>query len=292
MADASEDTLHNPTEDVDPTDEVADFRFFSAQKLPSRGIKDFEPHGTKLQQSTLDASRQAMYDVLIQTRTHQQNAQRAVWDPESGGVWVTRPGGKWAISVGQSKRTASNVPRLWLLPEEALWLIDRGSLDIRWPAGPGEGLDDGMPMSLQGAYAVFIRTEQPYPLSVEMYSVYAYLKRAGYIVLRADVNQRNVPKLQENKTEVSAMGNFWFAFRQLWSKIFTISDQSRRATLGPLVRPGIYRDYGEFIEQDGLILHLRCTNPLTILSRHLQSPDSDTLPQPSPYIRDSTNPLI
>ena len=49
MADASEDTLHNQTDDVDPTDEVVDFRFLTAQKLPSRGIKDFEPHGTKLQ---------------------------------------------------------------------------------------------------------------------------------------------------------------------------------------------------------------------------------------------------
>ena len=252
MADASEDTLHNSTEGADPTDEVVDFRFLTVQKLPSRGIKDFEPHGTKLQQSTLDASREAMHDVLSQTRTHSQNVERAVWDPESGGAWVTKPGGKWAISVGQSKRTTNNGSRLWLLPEEALWLIDRGSLDIRWPAGPGEGPDDGIPMSLQGAYAVFIRHEQSYPLSPEMYSVYAYLKRAGYVVLRADGNQHNVPKSHEHKPEVIAMSNFWSGFRQLWDKIFTTSDQSRRGTLGPLVRPGMYRDYGTYIEEDWL----------------------------------------
>jgi tRNA-splicing endonuclease subunit Sen54 len=251
MADASEDTLHNPTEEVDPTDEVVDFRFLTAQKLPSRGIKDFEPHGTKLQQSTLDTSRQAMYDVLSQTRIHSQNVQHAVWDPESGGAWVTKPGGRWTTSVGQSKRTTNNKSRLWLLPEEALWLIDRGSLDIRWPAGPGEESDDGIPMSLQGAYAAFIRQEQSYPLSLEMYSVYAYLKRAGYIVLRADANQHNVPKSQETRPEVS---NFLPEFRQLWNKIFTVSDQSRRAAFGPLLRPGIYRDYGTYIEKNWLVL--------------------------------------
>lgn len=244
MADASEDTLRNPAEDVDPTDEVVDFRFLTAQKLPSRGIKDFEPHGTKLQQSTLDASRKAMYDVLSYTRTHSQNVQRAVWDPESGGAWVTKSGGKWATSVGQSKRVTRNKSQLWLLPEEALWLIDRGSLDIRWPADPGEEPGDGMPMSLQGAYAVFIRHEQSYPLTLEMYSVYAYLKRAGYIVLRADANQHNVPKAQERKNEAVARPKFWLEFRQLWNKIFTTSDQSRRTTFGPLVRPGIYRNYG------------------------------------------------
>lgn len=249
MADASEDTLHNPADDADPTDEVVDFRFLTAQKLPSRGIKDFEPHGTKLQQSTLDASRQAMYDVLSVTRTHSQHAQRAVWDSQSGGAWVTKPGGKWATSVGQSKRTANNGSRLWLLPEEALWLIDRGSLDIRWPAGPGEEPDDGIPMSLQGAYAAFVRHEQSYPLTLEMYSVYAYLKRAGYIVLRADANQHNVPK-----SEAIAASKFWPGFRQLWNKIFAMSDRSRQAKFGPLIRPGIYRDYGTYVERDWLVL--------------------------------------
>lgn len=32
--------------------------------------------------------------------------------------------------------------RIWLLPEEALYLIERGNLDIRWPDLPSVG-DEG-----------------------------------------------------------------------------------------------------------------------------------------------------
>jgi tRNA-splicing endonuclease subunit Sen54 len=98
-----------------------------------------------------------------------------------------------------------------LLPEEALYLVERGSLDVRWPVVDKQE-DDGqifdlrsgrerevdgennveeeeeepsvgeLPMSLPGAYASFIGKAG---LTVERYLVYARLKRSGYIVQRA-----------------------------------------------------------------------------------------------------------
>ena len=242
MADATEDTIQNPQDDVDPTDEVVDFRFLASQKLPSRGTKDFEPHGTKLQQSTLETSRQAMHDVLSHTRTHAPNtASLAIWDPDSNGAWVVKPSGKWTSTVGQSKLCPGKGTRLWLLPEEVIWLIDRGTLDLRWPASPEEEEDDGLPMSLQAAYAVFINLEAPYKLSLEMYNVYAHLKRAGYIVLRANSNRHNVPAelIRQPTTEP-------YTFLQFLRRLVAQQQQSKPSQLGPLVKPGIYRDYSTF----------------------------------------------
>ena len=80
--------------------------------------------------------------------------------------------------------------RLWLLPEEVLWLLERGALDVRWPANADQSNDGdgmGLPMSLQGAYAMFIGDESSHDgaLTFERYSVYAGLKRSGYTVHRA-----------------------------------------------------------------------------------------------------------
>lgn len=239
MADATEDIIQQPQEDVDAADEVADFRFLSSQKLPSRGTKDFEHHGTKLQQSTLEASRQAMYDVLNQTRTHLPSMPRAIWDEESGGAWVINPSGKWTATAGQARRCPGKGTRLWLLPEEMLWLIDRGSLDVRWPAKPEEEEENGLPMSLQGAYAVCIRKDSLHPLSLEMYSVYAYLKRAGYCVIRANSSEQSTAVQDVPKSDIQQFG-----FLELCQRLFTKQDNINRRKLGPLVTPGLYRDYG------------------------------------------------
>jgi tRNA-splicing endonuclease subunit Sen54 len=86
--------------------------------------------------------------------------------------------------LSQPKRTEQK--RLELLPEEALYLIERGtlacslaydeaSLSVAGPIQP--------PMSVQQAYASMIGTAD---LTLEKYQVFAYLKRLGYVVTRAE----------------------------------------------------------------------------------------------------------
>jgi len=81
MADVDEDApvtlLSNQANDEnDPSDETQDFRLLASltsktgHQIPKRGEKDFERHGTKHQDSILEASRQAMHDVLSYTRVH------------------------------------------------------------------------------------------------------------------------------------------------------------------------------------------------------------------------------
>jgi tRNA-splicing endonuclease subunit Sen54 len=332
MADASEDILSttNPTSsgasspsslhptsstttniDVAEDDSAPDFRFLlspsiatatsssaSHQKLPTRGAKDFDLHGTRLQQSVLEASRQAMHDVLREERVHARGTvERAVWDEEKKGVWCLGDGlGKLTMGVGvvrvrreavddddndddeddgekkvgdggiggdeiektkddekrlnqKKKKKRKGLSSLFLLPEEALWLLDRGSLDLRWPAGPGEDEFGGSPMSLQAAHAMLIGKEGDGGLTLEKFTVYQYLKRAGYVVMRAETNWQNVPEASDLELSEQKTGNIiWSFWRSLtWGGSREESEESKqqRQRAGPLVKPGLYRDYGK-----------------------------------------------
>ncbi|SMQ53981.1 unnamed protein product [Zymoseptoria tritici ST99CH_3D7] len=201
MADADEDTMprgpSQGTEDIDLSDETQDFRFLtsiskSESSLPKRGEKDFEPHATALQSNTLAASRDAMHNALSYQRTHAPKGMTVGhYHPESGMAWTMNPKGPLFAKMGHV-RSAKDDPlgggveergqRMWLLPEEVLYLVERGTLDVRWP--PAVEGEEELPMSLQGAYAMFIGDDEG-GLTLERYSVYSGLKRMGYTVIRA-----------------------------------------------------------------------------------------------------------
>ncbi|KAF2667410.1 hypothetical protein BT63DRAFT_441070 [Microthyrium microscopicum] len=308
MADASEDSVFSssrhpstPTipEAADPSalqdasdDEeeelAADFRFLSpsndTKKIPKRGMKDSDLHGTKLQVSALDTSRDAMHEVIKQERTHNPDIAHGVWDPETNGAWIIKANGKWSSSVGKTVRVPNRwedegkmrpLMRLLLLPEEALWLVERGSVFMRWPAEDGVAEDGGLTMSLQAAYATFIGMERGGGLTLEEYSVYQYLRRAGYAVFRAKDNWHNVPAaetLDDTKPEADA-----HPYHPLW-RFFTkassesVEDINKRKAHGPIVRPGLYRDYKSIYQQLSLVPH---HNPQ--LTPDLRQPTEDSL---------------
>ncbi|KAK5060096.1 hypothetical protein LTR84_009980 [Exophiala bonariae] len=238
MADADEDVIPSTSqpEADDLEDETQDFRFLAqltaaasgggaAAIVPKRGTKDFEPNPTRSQASALDASRLAMHTALSAPRTHAEknhivgqylpDPNRWRWEDDGA---VRRTGrcvvvykfkSTYAKTMGQADRNNW----VWFLPEEALFLLERGSLDVRWPKvdenmtnsasqeeaqtaiqdGDGSRGPDSpeekndpevgeLPMSLQGAYAGFIGKDG---LTLERFNVYAGLRRSGYIVQRA-----------------------------------------------------------------------------------------------------------
>ena len=150
----------------------------------------------------------------------------------------------------------------WLLPEETLFMLERGSLDVRWPAvkTADENENDsasaslGVPMSLQGAYAAFIGMEGGVggKLTLEMYNVYAGLKRAGYIVLRAGNWSDERGALDFTylaKTDAGkATNKYWGLglFAEIWKMLSAKKSDggAERLALGPLITPGLYRSYG------------------------------------------------
>ncbi|KKK20913.1 hypothetical protein ARAM_004505 [Aspergillus rambellii] len=212
--------------EVDLSDETQDFRMLnhlsslsdnSQVTLPKRGEKDFEPNPTLFQADILSASRQAMHTALSYPRLHNPKQRvigiyapngpappaslksldavaedspvtdpitTAVGVPADSCVYVTNPKGQFFKTMGQADRWN----RVWLLPEEALYLLERGSLDLRWPCSAvGSGDEDntedsGIPMSLQAAYACFIG---PGGLTIDQFSVFTGLRRLGYTLIRA-----------------------------------------------------------------------------------------------------------
>ena len=144
----------------------------------------------------------------------------------------------------------SHSNRLWLLPEEVLYLLERGTIDVRWPADDGEDGDLGVPMSLQGAYAAFIGREDETGgvLTFERYSVYAGLKRTGYTVQRAPSwhGPGDVPGeecLPPRPTTTWSLGLLTAGWRSLFTSKGQASEEEQRE--GPLAPPGLYRSYGE-----------------------------------------------
>ncbi|KAJ4296430.1 tRNA-splicing endonuclease subunit sen54 [Kalmusia sp. IMI 367209] len=299
MADEDEDLSHlrapSPADADDPEEQTLDYGAAFAKianssdgtlSLPKRGEKDFESHSTSLQLSKLDASRLAMHNVLSWQRTHtQKNHIPAMYDSASNMAYVNKPKTSMFLTMGRSKGGKE-----WLLPEEALFLIERGSVDCRWPVKEGElgeeedvgKMEVGAPMSLQGAYAAFLGYEEGVggKLTMEMYTVYSGLKRSGYVVFRhgswdddrAEL-QPLVPKAQEQD---KSKGGYWTRFfAEVWRRIsqpsYAVPQQNM--AYGPLVRPGLYRSYADIYRLLSLIpSHDRAAPPTFTLPPNPDNP--------------------
>lgn len=257
----------------------------SQSSLPRRGEKDFEPNPTLHQADVLSASRQAMHNALSVPRLHHPKQRvvgfyapdgpappasakeetKEVKDDDSktkqqgtgvhpdSCVYVINPKGQYFKSMGQADRWN----RIWLLPEEALYLLERGSLDIRWSAADstadeeaGEGQEEGIPMSLQAAYACFLGSGG---LTMERFSVYTGLRRLGYTVIRApgwdgegsDVDGSDVQDTGAlQKGQGARLGSVFCRFLQ-WLYSYSASSSTGLTTTGPLVGLGIHRSYSE-----------------------------------------------
>lgn len=131
-----------------------------------------------------------------------------------------------------------------LSPEESLYLIGRGGLDLHW------GDESGIPMSLQAAYAFLIGGDGGRGVTMERFTVYAGLKRSGYIVQRGPLwDPRSeglaasslVSKSNAN-AEVEPLG----LFVRIYQALFKGSIANSPAQ-GPLVGLGVYRNYSQYL---------------------------------------------
>lgn len=299
-------SLPQSNEDAELGDEFQDFRFLAALtaksggQLPKRGEKDFEPHGTKHQDDILSASRQAMHDALSYTRIHTaKQYNRAFYYGDEGLrrdeviredwrqgleedhiILAESTKGPHFRSMGKTA-TGKRNPGLWLLPEEALFLVERGNLDLWWPSRSSytsivydevegnkqedtntqEEVDEGFPMSLQAAFSMLIGQEgEKGKVSLERYTVYANLKRMGYVVYRApDWNISEPGKPYSHQVELVPESQSIFSW--LFGRFF-VEKEIHHTPYGPLVQPGMYRSYNSIYRQIAVIpRHKPSRNP-------------------------------
>lgn len=190
----------------DNEDEMPDYRVLSAmtkrhvagsdtvQSIPKRGEKDFEPTGFGGQSKMLEQSRAALFGAISLERAHSSRSLcTATWDPIFKRAFLHVQRGQACAQMGISERRIVNGEKmpatLELLPEETVYLIERGALDCRWTRTPGqvpstEDHANCIPLSVAQAYAMVLGQDRITP---ERYQIYAYLKRLGYIVQRASV---------------------------------------------------------------------------------------------------------
>ncbi|KZT28387.1 hypothetical protein NEOLEDRAFT_1087445 [Neolentinus lepideus HHB14362 ss-1] len=200
--------------------------------IPKRGEKDYEPKaggGSGLQLHVLDRARTAMFNTLRATRgVNNKSMSYAIWYPQLARAHVTVAKGIHFSSMGHSvQRPIADADvklqkRLELLPEEALYLLERGALwcwqdtnEGSWPINMSDIDARGPPMSVQQAYACMIGKED---LTLEEYQVFAYLKRLGYVVTRAEAPSLSYP-VHPPLTKVKFQKSFSQTFFTLWSAV-------------------------------------------------------------------------
>jgi tRNA-splicing endonuclease subunit Sen54 len=288
-------------------DEMPDYKLFMSMfdkrgvssKTIRKGEKDFESHGTRAQDSVLETSRRAMEDVLSYTRVHRGDAWARGWyfpslwtqqqqqDDSDGGdadeklllkervVVVEHERGHWMKDLGRNvpgnSKENPGVGRLWLLPEEALHLVERGTLDLWWPdktlgellpvggsGKDGTGPDDysvGVPLSLEAAYSLLIGEDgERGKVSLPKYQVFTHLKRGGFYMLRAATQEPSSTESQ--MTRQSTASSLW----QWLTSLIKLPNFERPRPYGPLVAPGLYRAYRPIYTQ------------LLLVPRHKPSP--------------------
>lgn len=251
-----------------------------------------------------------MHNALAFQRIHQPKHHTiAHYHPETNMAYAYNPKGPLFTRMGQILPAGQDPlgeerrgHRLWLLPEEALYLLERGTIDIRWPATDEElaAGEPGMPMSLQGGHAVFIGDEPTHngALTYERYSVFSALKRQGYTVLRAPTWDSAGPPLTEANYPPCTSPSSLLHPSRLWTLLFapalTPSTTSLPDTT-PLVQPGLYRSYPSIYARLALIPfhntpttlqpatpHMPATDPAFRITYHVYKPGSTTYKKSAP----------
>ncbi|NXR45381.1 SEN54 endonuclease, partial [Hippolais icterina] len=134
------------------------------------GQKDFLPDGSARQAERLRRCCEEQWRMLSEERPERPgNLVKAEWKPEQGIVELKSPAGKFWHTMGFSERG-----KQCLLPEEALYLLECGSVQLFYR---------DVPLSIQEAYETLLCQEA---MSLSHYQVFSHLKQLGYIVLRFD----------------------------------------------------------------------------------------------------------
>ncbi|XP_064584743.1 tRNA-splicing endonuclease subunit Sen54 isoform X1 [Zonotrichia leucophrys gambelii] len=135
-----------------------------------RGQKYFLPDGSAGQAERLRRCGEEQWRLLCEERPERPgNLVKAEWKPEQGIVELKSPAGKFWHTMGFSERG-----KQCLLPEEALYLLECGSVQLFYR---------DVPLSIQEAYETLLCQEA---MSLSHYQVFSHLKQLGYIVLRFD----------------------------------------------------------------------------------------------------------
>ncbi|KAM6914493.1 tRNA-splicing endonuclease subunit Sen54 isoform 1-T1 [Lycodopsis pacificus] len=141
-----------------------------SRKIPVRGQKDFFPDDSDEQRGRLEQSLTEHWSLVSEERVEKLgNLVKATWIPSEQIVELQSPAGKFWQTMGFSA-----TGKQFLLPEEALYLMECGDLQV---------LHQDLPLSIQDGYEKFLSSST---VGLLQYQVFGHLKRLGYVVHRFD----------------------------------------------------------------------------------------------------------
>ncbi|KAL6260409.1 hypothetical protein P5V15_007935 [Pogonomyrmex californicus] len=140
----------------------------SEEILPKIGNKHFEPDNSWLQNVQIEKGIKNQKDLLHIERVERiSELASAEWIPSQKRALVTKKSGQDWSNFGSEKNGS-----LYLLPEEALFLIEANSLELIW---------NGISCSIEQAYKILIDDSI---CTIEEYRVYSQLTHYGYHIQR------------------------------------------------------------------------------------------------------------
>ncbi|XP_076844735.1 tRNA-splicing endonuclease subunit Sen54 [Brachyhypopomus gauderio] len=164
-----------------------------SHKIPVKGQKEFLPDGSDQQRARLHKSLDEHWRLVAEERVERLgNLVSAEWIPEEKLVKLLSPAGKFWQTMGFSDQG-----KQYLLPEEALYLMECGSVQVHYK---------DLPLSIQESYERFL---SPETITLQQYQVFGHLKRLGYVVNRFDPSrvaslyerQLNLPHERQSKQQ-------------------------------------------------------------------------------------------
>ncbi|XP_061703037.1 tRNA-splicing endonuclease subunit Sen54 isoform X2 [Syngnathoides biaculeatus] len=163
-----------------------------SHKIPVRGKKDFYPDNSEEQRMRLEQNLNEHWSLLSEERVERLgNLVKAVWIPSEQIVELQSPAGKFWQTMG-----FSTSGKQYLLPEEALYLMECGSIQVFYQDLP-LSIQDGFEWFLSSS-TVSLQQYQPYSKHSSHAScfptkVFGHLKRLGYVVHRFDPSSEPSP---------------------------------------------------------------------------------------------------
>ncbi|MBN3304889.1 SEN54 endonuclease, partial [Amia calva] len=150
-------------------------------KIPVRGQKDFLPNSSHKQKERLERSLEEHWSLISEERVERLGSLvKAEWIPSDNVVELKAPAGKFWQTMGFSDQG-----KQFLLPEEALYLLECGTVQVFYR---------DLPLSVQEGYELLLGKDT---VNLQQYQVFSHLKRLGYIVNRFDPSC--VPSLYERQ---------------------------------------------------------------------------------------------
>lgn len=181
-------------------DEPQSWENFQSTAQLRRGEKEFEPDNTEIQRTMLQQSLNHMFSALAAPRAHtvKQNTKCYFTNDEI----LCELKGSYLQNMGTVKGRWC-----YLTPEEAIYLVERGTVEPYWITSRTSGSDEleGVPLDLQSVYGLVMK-------NLAEYQVYANLKRCGYIVLRHSIERENTTLTHTQKTNTDTFTRLWKSF--------------------------------------------------------------------------------